>query len=784
MKAAEVARSKLRAVISSCLRRFAAVSVSVALAMVARAGDSTHAATNVILPNGWQVTPAGATTPLGTLPTHMVEDPRGRWLAVTTGGYGELSISLVDEQSGQIVSSMPMKTAFYGLAFAGQKLFASTAYGIESFSISADGALKDTGMVGAASADFGITGIAATSTRLFIASGASDTVTAWDASGATSWTSKVGSWPYAIVLSKDENTLYVSNWTSASVSVIDAKTGNVRSTIAVGSHPNAELLSSDGSRLFVACANDDSVRVIDTSRAAVVATIDAGIFAQAPPGAIPNGLTQSADGTILFVADAGENAIVAIDLSATQPTLFGAVPTGWFPTDVVATRNGRELFVLDGKGVSGHANPTFIHTDTVKKATADDYKYYAANTAGDIEMLSLPDRAALAAGLSQVRWNAPYSPKTNFSRMSPEGLHVIYVIKENRTYDEVLGDDSRGNGDAHLAIFGRRITPNIHKLVHDFALLDNFDTDATVSADGHNWSTAAYASDYVEKLWPQTYSGRRKAAGRVVYDYEQAGPASPPGGYLWDDARKYGVSFRDYGEFVTQAKDGRSVPSVPSLAGLIDQQYRGFDLSYSDQDRVTEWLREFDGFVAHHNLPSLEIVRLPNDHTSGTRPGAKTPYAMMADNDYALGRLVEAVSHSPYWRDTIIFCVEDDAQAGPDHVSDHRAEVLVVGARIKRGFVDHNHYTTSSVIRTIEDILGLPAMSQYDAGAATMFKLQSDEANTRPWTAVKPLVNLDEVNPPNPDGQASQALNFDEADAADPATLNAILWRYAMSHRN
>jgi hypothetical protein len=319
--------------------------------------------------------------------------------------------------------------------------------------------------------------------------------------------------------------------------------------------------------------------------------------------------------------------------------------------------------------------------------------------------------------------------------------------------------------------------------VNDFALLDNFDTDAAVSADGHNWSTAAYASDYVDKLWPATYSDRRQAAGHTVYDYEQAGPAVPPGGYLWENARKHGVSVRDYGEFVTTARDGRSLPSVPSLAGLIDPQYRGFDLKYSDQERISEWLREFNNFVAHHNLPQLEIVRLPNDHTSGTRPGAKSPYAMMADNDYALGRLVDAVSHSPYWRDTIIFSLEDDAQAGPDHVSDHRAEVLVIGAQVKRGFVDHTHYTTSSVIHTIEEILGLPPMSQYDAGATTMFRLQTDEPNVRPWTAIKPLVNLNDVNPPNPDAKSSQALNFDEADAADPATLNAILWRYAMAHK-
>ena len=277
------------------------------------------------------------------------------------------------------------------------------------------------------------------------------------------------------------------------------------------------------------------------------------------------------------------------------------------------------------------------------------------------------------------------------------------------------------------------------------------------------------------------YSDRRMVGGQRVYDYEEAGAAAPPGGYLWDDARRNGVSLRDYGEYVVTTRDGRSVPSVPSLNGLVDPRYRGFDLGYPDVDRIREWQREFAAYVAHRDLPQLEIVRLPNDHTAGMRPGARSPYALMADNDYALGLLVDTVSKSPYWKETVIFSVEDDAQAGPDHVSDHRAEVLVIGARVRHGAVDHTHYTTSSVLRTIEEILGLPPMSQYDAGATTMFRLQA-EPDTHPWNVQKPLVNLNDINPPNPDGKTSQAMDFARADAVDPAKLNAMLWRYAMGH--
>ena len=754
------------------------------IALLPRAA-AINAAPSTMLPNGWHVTPAGAVTALGTLPLHMIEDPSGRWLAVTTGGYGQNSVVIVDEQSGKVVSTVSSNSAFfYGLAFAGHKLYASTAYGIESFAVSADGTLSDTGPVGASFATFGVTGIAATSDRLYIADGTEDSIVARGLDGTPQWKTKVGGWPYDVTLSKDGGSLYVSDWTSASVSVVDAQSGALKATITVGRHPNAQVLSSDGKSLYVACANDDSVAVIDTASNAVRATIDAGIFPHELAGATPNGLAITSDDKTLFIADAGDNAVVAVDLTAAQPAVFGAFPTGWYPTDVVVRHDGRALFVLDGKGVSGHANPSFPHTDTLTTETADTYKDYVATLAtGDIEMLLVPDVPVLEAGLSAVRLNAAYSPKFNGARMAPQGLHVIYVIKENRTYDEVLGDDPRGNGDAHLAIFGRRITPNIHKLAQDFVLLDNFDTDAAVSADGHNWSTQAYADDYVEKLWPASYAQRRLANGKRVYDYEQAGPSSSPAGYLWDDARRNGVSVRDYGEFVETAKSGNSVPTVPSLAGLIDPHYRGFDLTYSDQDRIDEWQREFQSYVAHHNLPQLEIVRLPNDHTAATRLGFKTPYAMVADNDYALGRLVDAVSHSPYWRDTIIFSVEDDAQAGPDHVSDHRAEMLVVSARVRRGVVDHTHYTTASVLRTIEEILGLPPMTQYDAGATTMFKLQADSPDTRPWTALAPLVNLNEVNKSNPDAKTSQALDLDEADAADPATFNAILWRYASAHR-
>ncbi len=737
------------------------------------------------LPNGWYIAPAGQVTNLGTLPMHMVEDPTGRYIAVTTGGYGALSISLIDEQTGKVIADQPVGAAFYGLAFADQKLYASTATGVATFTVTPQGTLTPDNTIAVGAGDFGVTGIAASKSRLYIADGATNDVIADDPRGAQLWKTLVGQWPYSITLSRDANTAYVSDWGSSTVSVLDATSGALKTTIPVGSHPNAELLSPDGATLYVACANDDAVDAIDTTTNSVRFRINVGIFPDELPGAIPNGLALSPDARTLFVADAGDNAVVAVDLTSSSPVVYGAIAAGWYPTDVIVNPRTGKVFILDGKGVTGHANPTFPHIDVIPpKSVPDQNRYYVATLAtGDIETLSLPNRMDLEAGLNSARLNSRYTPKDNIVREAPEQLHIIYVIKENRTYDEVLGDDPRGNGDSHLTIFGRRITPNIHRLADDFVLLDNFDTDAAVSADGHNWSTAAYANDYVEKLWPATYSGRRKVNGKIVYDYEQEGPASPPGGYLWDDARKSRISIRDYGEFVHTDSPGHWVPSASGLDGIIDPRYYGFDLAYTDVDRINEWLREFHDYVQHRNLPQLEIVRLPNDHTAATRPGSKTPYAMLADNDYALGRLVEAVSHSPYWRDTIIFCLEDDAQAGPDHISDHRAEALMIGARVQRGVVDHTHYTTSSMLHTIETLLGMPPMSQFDAGATSMIALLTDEPNTRPWKASSPLVNLNGVNGPNPDGKTSMSLKLDEADAADPATMNAILWRYAHTHQ-
>jgi len=762
--------------------------------------ERIHAADGTMLPNGWTITPAGELTPLGTLPLRVVEDPSGRWLAVSNSGYGAQTVTIVDERTGIVAASAPIAKTFYGLAFApdGKTLYASTAAdgGVRRFAFDANtGALHDLGAWTIGSGSQWIAGLAVSADAriVYAASNATNELVALDSSsGAKLWAAKVGDQPYAVALSKAGDNVYVSDWTGSGVDVVNAASGDTIAHIQVGAHPNALLVSRDGATLFVACANDNTVYAIDTTSNSVRAHFDVALIPNSPEGSTPNGLALSTDGKTLFVADAGNNAVVALDLASGQ--LNGAVPVGWFPTDILITHDGAQLVALDGHGTQVHSNPLYPHPDALPKSKqgANPDEYYVAELAtGDLERLAIPDQKTLASGLLAARRNIPGDANSTINlnsvssmppernRISPAPTHVIYVIKENRTYDEVLGDDPRGNGERDLAIFGKKITPNIHSLADTFVLLDNFDVDAEVSADGHNWSTAAYSTDYVDKLWPSTYSKRRQD-----YDYEGSAASRPSAGYIWDAAIAKSLSVRDYGEytdFSTKAGDPEK-PVVESLAGRIDPHYRGFDLHVTDQSRMDEWLREFKQFVQNGQLPAFEIVRLPNDHTSATRPGMPTPYAMVADNDLALGRMIDALSHSKYWKNTVVFVLEDDAQAGPDHVSDHRTEALVIGAHVKRGFVDHTHYTTSGMIRTVENILRLDQMSQFDASARSMDVDFATTANASPWSAIGESVNLKAVNPPDaPGAKASMRLDLSGADRADDAAFNRILMDWAKS---
>jgi phospholipase C len=355
--------------------------------------------------------------------------------------------------------------------------------------------------------------------------------------------------------------------------------------------------------------------------------------------------------------------------------------------------------------------------------------------------------------------------------------HVIYIIKENRTYDQVLGDLPQGDGDPSLVLFGRAVTPNHHALAETFVLFDHCYADAEVSADGHEWSTGAVATDYVQKLWPSSiYSGRNRP-----YDFQGGSTAPAPlGGYLWEHAAQAGRSYRVYGEFSALRSKPPGVTPAPfarALAGHLAPTYAGYDLAITDQARFDAWQAEFKEFVRTGSVPALMIVWLPNDHTAGTRPGFPTPKAMVADNDWALGRIVEAVSQSPVWKETAIFVIEDDAQNGPDHVDAHRTICLVASPYARRGLVDHTVYSTVSVLRTIELILGLGPMSQFDAAATPLVAAFTDTPTITPYAALRPHQALTERNQVNAyRARDALALRLDRPDEADEEILNDIVW--------
>jgi sugar lactone lactonase YvrE len=752
---------------------------------------------SMLLPNGWRIAPAGKHLALSTLPLNAVVSPDGRYAVITNNGLVKPSLTSVDLNAWSIATTTAVDHTWLGLAFHpdGTKLYASGAgqNSVQEFGY-ADGAVTRTRTIAlpAYSGDTMVGGLAVSpdgktlfATRVFAMSVSRIDLTTGQVTHSVSLPAE----PYSCVISPDGRTLYVSLWGGNRVYVYDARSLFLLSDWVAGEHPNAMAISADGKRLFVACANSAAVWIYDTFAGEPLEQISTSLYPQAPPTSTPNSVALSPDGRTLIVANADNNAIAVIDVSnPARSFVDGFIPTGWYPTSAVFTKDGRQILILSGKGMAPAANMTNSGLER--------------RMAGAASIVATPDRVTLADYTRRVMSLAPYSDATRLSPPSvPIGSpiprtvggvspikHVFYVIRENRTYDQVLGDLTEGNGDPKLTLFGRDTTPNAHALAQNFAVFDNFYVDADVSYNGHSYSTAAYATDFVEKMWQTMY-----ARGGVPYLSEGGGLlrnpfgniSAPPGGYLWDLARRANVTLRSYGEFVDHAYRGSgenadvvAKEAVPGLAGLVAPAFAGWDLEITDNKRIDTWLQEFQQFERDGKLPQLSIVRLPNDHTAGTRPGAPTPRAMVAENDLALGRLVETISNSAYWKDSAIFVVEDDAQAGPDHVDSHRSVLLVASPFARRTVVDHTFYSTASVLRTIELILGLPPMSQYDAAATPMHAAFTGTSDLAPYRRLDPRVSLVERNPSNAFGAiASLRMNFAEADRTPEVLLNEIIWR-------
>lgn len=760
------------------------------------------------LPTGAYLDPAGRSTDIGDLPLAMLPSPDGRKLVLLLNGFSEQGIQVVDRATGEVNSTTQQRAAFLGLAFShdGQSLYASggdddVVYRyrwVNNLPLIADTIVleRKTGTHRHGMRYPGGIGISSDDKRLYVAENLADSLAVVDiASGKVIQRLATERYPYGVTVGSD-GTVFVSAWGGSTVSVFTSSGNILRDAgrIPTGRHLSAMLLNHDGSRLFVASGSTDRIAVIDTHTRRVVSQLNDASPSGLGEGSTPDALALSPDGSRLFVAEADNNAIAVFEMSPTTSgstsahgdnRLAGRIPTGWYPTAVLAT--GDSLFVVSGKGRGTGPNPRGpqpISKWEVNPRSTTKGQLSATLTVSDLAAASGPALAQLTARVARANgWN-----KARTVAKYPPIEHVIYVIKENRTYDQVLGDLPQADGDTSLLFFPRSSSPNHHALAERFGIYDRFFVNAEVSPDGHNWSTAAYTTDYLQKTVPQNYSNR----GRT-YDYEGTNrdqvvdddAAEPSAGYLWNLAEKAGITFRNYGEFVIWPgkvlSDGTKATGYaadkPFLKGRTNEAYPGFDMDITDQSRVDVWLLEMEKFDRDGNMPALEIIRLPNDHTSGASAGRPTPRAYMADNDLALGRIVEALSKSRFWKNSAVFVVEDDAQNGPDHVDSHRSVMFVISPYSAGGVV-HRFVNTTDVVATMEEVLKLGTMSQFDHFGRPLSEVWKTKPDLRPYVAIKPGVPLDEKNPKRGSGAIqSRGLALDKEDEANEDLFNHILWR-------
>lgn len=729
-------------------------------------------------------------------------------MVALNNGWREQGIQLYDRDSGRVVQTISLPAVFLGLAFShsGDTLFVSGGFRDVIYELTWDwGRLRLVDSIALAPGERRLgrrypAGVAVSpdGRMLYVAENLADSLTVIDVrSRRIVQRLPLGRYPYAVLAARDGRVL-VSIWGDTVVSLFTAGTDGqlVKSRdLPAGRYPSALLLNRAETRLFITSASTDRVTVLDVPSGQRVAELRDPPPAGPSEGSTPNALALSADEQRLFVAEADNNAVAVFDLSATtsassngagRDSLAGRVPVEWYPTALLAL--GDTLLVANGKGHGSAPNPdgpTPYHPREEHTRS-----YTLGQLTGSLMTLRSAslDRSVLAEYSRRVAAANGWANAARPAAAYPPFEHVIYVIKENRTYDEVLGDLSAADGDSSLALFPRANTPNHHALAERFGIFDRFFVNAEVSADGHNWSMAAYANDYLEKTVASHYSER----GRT-YDYEglnRGGGArsipskdvsEPASGYLWDLAERARITFRNYGEFVsrargTQAGALRYVGNKPFLAAHSSTEYPGFDLDQTDQHRMDIWLRDFSQDVRTGTMPQLEIVRLPNDHTAALKAGAPTPRAYLADNDLAFGRMIEALSASPYWRNTVVFVLEDDAQNGPDHIDSHRSELFVISAYNAPG-VYHRFVNTTDVIATIAQILHLGSLSQFDYFGRPIADAFSSRADLTRYTTRRPAINLLDVNPPS--GRAaegSRLLDLSAEDRADEDLFNELLW--------
>lgn len=762
----------------------------------------------VLLPNQWSIRPAGTQREVGDFPVNIAVHPSEPYAAVLHAGHGPHEIVIIQTETRKLISRVTLPQTFYGICFdhSGKHIYAS---GGENEVVHAyefgDGLLSAPRQIRIVSPEQGfvVTGVSISpDDRTLYACGSVGgklAVVSLEPGGGTEAPRLVelpkDSFPYAALPSTDGDRVFVSLWGGAAVAVIDAGTLKVVDQWPTPLHPTEMALSPDARTLYVACANSNLVAAIDAGPDADRRTreiISTALFPAAPSGSTPNSLALSPDGGVLLVANADNHNIAVINVS--QPghaRSMGFIPTGWYPTSV-RFRDADNVLYASGKGLSPKSNR---HGPNPEQRRPGGIREYIADLFVGTLGFVRPFRPEILARLTADAYEcSPLRADSGVSGKPVEGdnpipsavggispiKHCIYIVKENRTYDQVLGDMPEGNGDASLCLFPEKVTPNHHALAREFVVLDNFYVDGEVSADGHEWSMGAYATDFVEKVWPLTYRTREK---NPKFDHPAEGHydiAVPSAGYLWDQAKKAGISYFSFGEWVHNGKrpDDPGTAASPALEGHFDPMFRSFDTSYPDIKRAERFIHELKRFEAEGELPALTIVRLPNDHTAGTKAGAWTPTAMVAENDQALGMVVEAVSKSKFWASSAIFVVEDDAQNGADHVDAHRTVALVISPYCKRHSVDSSMYSTTSMLRTMELILGLPPMSQFDAAALPMYASFTAKPDLTPYALKPAQVDIYAKNTKAAWGaDLSETFDLTREDAADDLELNEVVWR-------
>jgi len=714
----------------------------------------------ILLPTGQSLKPAGRQVRLDPFPMAAQLTPNKRHLLVLHGGASKPAVVVLDASTMAERSRVGFDDAWLGMAIhpGGRTVYVSggSRNNVHELTLSEEGKL-------AASRVFEVTPAAERKATnflgdlalspdgrlIYVADVHSDAIKVINPqSGRVIENWKTGRRPYKILFHPDGKSFFVSGWADGVVMQHDSQSGAVINRVIAGPHAmdmvwrdrNTSDEENEGgvvkARIFVALGNANAVRAIgvdDNRQLRAVETISVSLYPDSPAGMTPSALALSDDQGTLYVTCSDANAVAAVNVSSARSRTMGFIPTGWYP---LASRplDDKRLAILN-------ARP------------------------GSASVVETADAADLLAWTDEVRRNTPYVEEKRYlghrgdssvipahpTERSPIE-HVVYIVKEGVTYDQVLGDIGKGNSDVSRAVFGRKVTPNHHKLATEFVLLDNFYANGETGADGRNWSTAGIAPAYVQRLWPNSHAGRR--AGND-YDGGEAA-AMPPAGHIWNNGLAKGRRVRNYGYFaanrpVGEVNDGNHIAAVrdPALLPHTFRGFRAFDLDYLDVDRAKAFVTDLGQLEGAKQFPNFTIIRLGNDQTSGKSAGKRTATAQMADNDAALGMIVEALTRSTFWPKMAIFVVEASTNGGPDHADSHRAPAFVISPYAKRGAVDSSFYNSASVLRTMELILGLSPMTMHDAGAPPMLEAFTPVADLKVFTAEKPGVPLDERNPGN-----------------------------------